>query len=79
VDVYGPAPAVEGEPQPEPPRELVAVAQLRAWVAPLESAVEAWRSLAEERGRELQQLREENRQLREQQRRKRPWWRFWAS
>ena len=53
------------------------MAQLRAWVAPLESAVEAWRSLAEERGRELEQLREEVRRLRER-RQRRSWWRFWG-
>lgn len=59
VDVYGPPTTIEGETQREPPRELVAVAQLRAWVAPLKSAVEAWRSLAEERRLEAEALREE--------------------
>lgn len=78
VDVYGPAPSIKGETQPEPSREIVAVEQLRAWVAPLESAVEAWRSLAEERGREVEVLREALRRLRETPS-KRPWWRFWAS
>ncbi|HUV93604.1 MAG TPA: MerR family transcriptional regulator [Anaerolineae bacterium] len=44
----------------------LADALLRAWVAALESAVEAWRSLAEERGREVEALREDVHRLREE-------------